>query len=239
MVRDVREAGRGSAVPNLMSSGGNDTMSSSHPLIARCRREENLWNPRPHSITDFQISILPSIRPEFRTRQSPFGKGHQISTTAYLNLLKLAEIIFEQSQTERDLRDGGRLPTSRDSSVAGNSFFENIHVRDRHLSISNFSRRDEVYLLLLLLLWMPSSTVKVLILLHLWMSNLLRLSGSWTSAIYVNEWQCQIVNISRDELVPHIHASGNDFSASHFLISIFFNMEGRATSGKETRELQL
>ncbi|GAY66501.1 hypothetical protein CUMW_249250 [Citrus unshiu] len=119
MVRDVREAGRGSAVPNLMSSGGNDTMSSSHPLIARCRREENLWNPRPHSITDFQISILPSIRPEFRTRQSPFGKGHQISTTAYLNLLKLAEIIFEQSQTERDLRDGGRLPTSRDSSVAG------------------------------------------------------------------------------------------------------------------------
>ncbi|GAY61497.1 hypothetical protein CUMW_210430 [Citrus unshiu] len=55
---------------------------------------------------------------EFRTRQSPFGKGHQISTPSNTNLLKLAEIIFEQLQTSSTLRDGGRLPTSRDSSVA-------------------------------------------------------------------------------------------------------------------------
>ena len=128
------------------------------------------------------------------------------------------------------------MPTSRDSSVAGNSFFENIHVRDRQCQISNSSRRDEVYLLLLL--WTPSSTVKVLILSQFQMSNLLRLGGSWTSAIYVNEWQSRIFKISRDELMSHIHASGNDFSASHSLISIFFNFEGRATSGKETRELQ-
>ncbi|GAY32320.1 hypothetical protein CUMW_287440, partial [Citrus unshiu] len=56
---------------------------------------------------------------EFRTRQSPLGKGHQIFTFPYPYLLKLAEIISEQLQTSRDLRDGGRLPTSRDSSVAG------------------------------------------------------------------------------------------------------------------------
>ncbi|GAY32322.1 hypothetical protein CUMW_287450, partial [Citrus unshiu] len=175
---------------------------------------------------------------EFRTRQSPLGKGHQIFTFPYPYLLKLAEIISEQLQTSRDLRDGGRLPTSRDSSVAGNSFFENIHVSDGHLLICKPSRRDEVYLLLLLLLWMPSSTVKVLILSQWRISNHLRLGGSWTPAIYVNELQIQISKISRDELVSHIHASGNDFSASHSLISIFFNLEGRATSGKETRELQ-
>ncbi|GAY64350.1 hypothetical protein CUMW_232850 [Citrus unshiu] len=101
------------------------------------------------------------------------------------------------------------------------------------------SRRDELYLLLLLLLlWMPSSTVKVLILPHSSMNNVLRLGGSWTPAIYLNEWQLSIYKISRDEFVSHIHASGNDFSASHSLISIFFNLEGRATSGKESRELQ-
>ncbi|GAY31698.1 hypothetical protein CUMW_287820 [Citrus unshiu] len=184
---------------------------------------------------------LTPIDPEltqFRTRQSPFGKGLQISTPSNTNLLKLVEIIFEQLRTSRDLRDGGRLPTSRESSVAGNSFLENIHVRDGHLLIRNCSRRDEVYLLLLLL-WMPSSTVKVLILSQSLMSNLLRLGGSWTSAIYVNEWQYIILKISRDELVSHIHASGNDFSASQLQISIFLNLEGRATSGKETRELQL
>ncbi|GAY64349.1 hypothetical protein CUMW_232850 [Citrus unshiu] len=98
---------------------------------------------------------------------------------------------------------------------------------------------DELYLLLLLLLlWMPSSTVKVLILPHSSMNNVLRLGGSWTPAIYLNEWQLSIYKISRDEFVSHIHASGNDFSASHSLISIFFNLEGRATSGKESRELQ-
>ncbi|GAY64246.1 hypothetical protein CUMW_232060 [Citrus unshiu] len=188
---------------------------------------------------------------EFRTRQSPFGKGHQISASPYLNLLKLAEIIdvllsnlsaidssFGQSQTRRDLRDSGRLPTSRDSSVAGNSFFENIHVRDGQLLMSNSSRRDEVHLLLLLLLCTPSSTVKVLILSQNSMYNLLRLGGSWTPAIYVNERQHSILKISRDELKSHIHASGNHFSASQLLIDIILNLAGRATSGKETRELQ-
>ncbi|GAY66495.1 hypothetical protein CUMW_249210 [Citrus unshiu] len=68
----------------------------------------------------WKLTSCSYIQPrEFRTRQSPFGKGHQISTIPYLNLLKLAEIIFEQLSTRRDLRDGGRLPTSRDSSVAG------------------------------------------------------------------------------------------------------------------------
>ncbi|GAY66496.1 hypothetical protein CUMW_249210 [Citrus unshiu] len=165
----------------------------------------------------WKLTSCSYIQPrEFRTRQSPFGKGHQISTIPYLNLLKLAEIIFEQLSTRRDLRDGGRLPTSRDSSVAGNSFFENIHVSDGQSIIVKSSRRYEVYLLLLL--WMPSSTVKVLILSQLRMSNLLRLGGSWTPAIYVNEWQSKISKISRDELVSHIHASGNDFSASQELI---------------------
>ncbi|GAY62708.1 hypothetical protein CUMW_219950 [Citrus unshiu] len=84
---------------------------------------------------------------------------------------------------------------------------------------------------------MPSSTVKVLILSQLRMSNLLRPGGSWTPAIYVNEWQLPISKISRDELVSHIHASGNDFSASQCQISISLNLEGRAISGKETREL--
>ncbi|GAY64244.1 hypothetical protein CUMW_232060 [Citrus unshiu] len=127
---------------------------------------------------------------EFRTRQSPFGKGHQISASPYLNLLKLAEII------------------------------------------------DEVHLLLLLLLCTPSSTVKVLILSQNSMYNLLRLGGSWTPAIYVNERQHSILKISRDELKSHIHASGNHFSASQLLIDIILNLAGRATSGKETRELQ-
>ncbi|KDO39345.1 hypothetical protein CISIN_1g034708mg [Citrus sinensis] len=86
---------------------------------------------------------------------------------------------------------------------------------------------------------MPSSTVKVLILSQHQIINFLRLDGSWTAAIYVNEWQYSIYKISRDELVSHIHASGNDFSASHSPIRIFFNLEGRATSGKETRELHL
>ncbi|GAY61491.1 hypothetical protein CUMW_210390 [Citrus unshiu] len=195
-------------------------------------------------LTSNCLQSLTPIDPEltqFRTRQSPFGKGHQIFTFPYFDLLKLAEIIFEQLSTRRDLRDGDRLPTSRDSSVAGNSFFENIHVSDGQSLISNFSRRDEVYLLLLLLLllWMPSSTVKVLILSQLRMSNLLRLRGSWTPARYVNVRQCSIYKVSRDELVSHIHASGNDFSASQPSISIIFNLEGRATSGKETRELHL
>ncbi|GAY69646.1 hypothetical protein CUMW_288690, partial [Citrus unshiu] len=65
---------------------------------------------------------------------------------------------------------------------------------------------------------MPSSTVKVLRLSQLWMYNILRLGGSWTPAIYVNERQLKISKISRDELVSHIHASGNNFSASQELI---------------------
>ncbi|GAY61490.1 hypothetical protein CUMW_210390 [Citrus unshiu] len=73
-------------------------------------------------LTSNCLQSLTPIDPEltqFRTRQSPFGKGHQIFTFPYFDLLKLAEIIFEQLSTRRDLRDGDRLPTSRDSSVAG------------------------------------------------------------------------------------------------------------------------
>ncbi|GAY61480.1 hypothetical protein CUMW_210330 [Citrus unshiu] len=274
ILRDVREAGRGCVVPITSAFGGNDTVSSSHPLISRQRRiceipspaqsltsKSSYYHQSPVNEGWWEGHLLQGLEAhllflfliveersdcaipwphEFRTRQSPFGKGHQISTIPYPNLLKLAEIIFEQLSTRRDLTDGGRLPTSRDSSVAGNSFFENIHVSDRQSQMCKCSRRYEVYLLLLLLLllWMPSSTVKVLMLLQHWMPNLLRLRGSWTAARYVNERQTQISKISRDELVSHIHASGNDFSASQPSISIFFNLEGRATSGKETRELQ-
>ncbi|GAY61482.1 hypothetical protein CUMW_210320 [Citrus unshiu] len=42
ILRDVREAGRGCVVPITSAFGGNDTVSSSHPLISRRRREENL-----------------------------------------------------------------------------------------------------------------------------------------------------------------------------------------------------
>ncbi|GAY33286.1 hypothetical protein CUMW_288150, partial [Citrus unshiu] len=179
--------------------GPAQSLTSKSPYYAQSSENEGWWEG--HLLQGLEAHLLfLSLQessdcamprpPEFRTRQSPFGKGHQISTFAYLNLLKLSEIIFEQLQTLRLLRDEGRLPTSRDSSVAGNSFFENIHVRDRQTRIDKSSRRDEAYLLLLLLLllhWMPSSTVKVLILSQLRMSNLLRLSGSWTPAIYVNE----------------------------------------------------
>ncbi|GAY35019.1 hypothetical protein CUMW_283100 [Citrus unshiu] len=223
------------------------------------RQEEEAWSPilcppvgtTPCHVAERRICEIPGPAQSLTSKssyyhQSPVNEGwwegHHLLQGLEAHLLFLFLIVeesFEQLSTPRDLRDGGRLPTSRDSSVAGNSFFENIHVSDGQQLIYKPSRRYEVYLLLLLLLWMPSSTVKVLILSHIMMFNLLRLGGSWTSAIYLNESQNKIVKISRDEFASHIHASGNDFSASQCQISIFLNLEGRAISGKETRELQL
>ncbi|GAY35017.1 hypothetical protein CUMW_283090 [Citrus unshiu] len=181
------------------------------------RQEEEAWSPilcppvgtTPCHVAERRICEIPGPAQSLTSKssyyhQSPVNEGwwegHHLLQGLEAHLLFLFLIVeesFEQLSTPRDLRDGGRLPTSRDSSVA------------------------------------------VLILSHIMMFNLLRLGGSWTSAIYLNESQNKIVKISRDEFASHIHASGNDFSASQCQISIFLNLEGRAISGKETRELQL
>ncbi|GAY64247.1 hypothetical protein CUMW_232060 [Citrus unshiu] len=218
------------------------SLTSKSPYYLESPVNEGWWEG--HLLQGLEAQLLFLILEETSDCAIPWVRPlvcyNQISPASDVLLSNLSAIdsSFGQSQTRRDLRDSGRLPTSRDSSVAGNSFFENIHVRDGQLLMSNSSRRDEVHLLLLLLLCTPSSTVKVLILSQNSMYNLLRLGGSWTPAIYVNERQHSILKISRDELKSHIHASGNHFSASQLLIDIILNLAGRATSGKETRELQ-
>lgn len=124
-------------------------------------------------------------------------------------LLSAIDSHFEQLVSSRYFRPCGRLPldvnkasfeqelTSRRWSVAGNSFSENIDVRDGQLRICKYSRWE---LYFLLPLGMPSSSTKVLKLSQNAILRSLRLSGSWTLALFVNELQHWRQTL-KDELV--------------------------------------